>query len=51
MKHNTPDNLLTRELLCFVRDSKPTVNDFLAKYDGEFGQTFHVLRKCHAILL
>ena len=45
MKHTTPDALLSRELLCFVRDSAPTVEEFLARYGGEGGQCYHVLRK------
>jgi hypothetical protein len=45
MKHTTPDALLTRELLCFVRDHAPTVEEFLARYGGAGGQCFHILRK------
>jgi hypothetical protein len=51
MKHQTPDQLLKRELLCFVRDSKPTVEEFIAKFGGDFEQVFHVLRKAEAILV
>jgi hypothetical protein len=45
MKHTTPAALLSRELLCFVRDKSPTVEEFLARYGGAGGQCFHVLRK------
>jgi hypothetical protein len=45
MKHTTPDMLLSRELLCFVRDHAPTVEEFLAGYGGAGGQCFHILRK------
>jgi hypothetical protein len=45
MKHTTADALLSRELLCFVRDQTPTVEEFLARYGGAGGQCFHILRK------
>src|SRR5689334_6008243 len=45
MKHTTPEALLSRELLCFVRDHAPTVEEFLARYGGTGGQCYHVLRK------
>ena len=45
MKHTTPGALLSRELLCFVRDHAPTVEEFLARYGGAGGQCFHVLCK------
>jgi hypothetical protein len=51
MKHTTPDALLTRELLCFVRDSRPTVEVFMAQYGGAGGQGFHILRKHGAIVV
>jgi hypothetical protein len=50
MKHTTPDTLLTRELLCFVRDSNPTVEEFAARFGGPAGQTFHILRK-HGVVV
>jgi hypothetical protein len=45
MKHTVPDALLSRQLLCFVRDSQPTVEEFIARFGGPGGQAFHVLRK------
>jgi hypothetical protein len=49
MKHTMPDVLLSRELLCFVRDCAPTVEEFLAHYGGPGGQCYHVLRKSGAL--
>ena len=49
MKHTTPDALLSRALLCFVRDEEPTVEEFLARHGGAGGQCFHVLRKSGAV--
>ena len=49
MKHTTAAALLSRELLCFVRDQAPTVEEFLARYGEQGGQCFHVLRKSGAI--
>jgi hypothetical protein len=51
MKHTAPDKLLTRELLCFVRDSQPTVEEFVSRFGGPNAQVFHVLRKCGAITI
>jgi hypothetical protein len=49
MKHTTTDTLLSRELLCFVRDQAPTVEEFLARFGGTGGQCFHTLRKSGAL--
>ena len=49
MKHTSADKLLSRELLCFVRDQAPTVEAFLARFGEVGGQCFHILRKCGAI--
>jgi hypothetical protein len=49
MKHTTVGPLLTRELLCFVRDQTPTVETFLARFGGAGNQCFHILRECGAI--
>src|SRR5262245_48442441 len=49
MKHTTPDAFLSRELLCFVRDRAPTIEEFVARYGGTGGQHFHVLRK-HGVI-
>lgn len=51
MKHTRPEVLLHRELLCYVRDSRPTVEEFIARYGGDHDQGFHVLRKCGAIVV
>lgn len=48
MKHTTPDALLSRALLRFVRDTNPTVAEFVARF-GE--QVFHVLRKAEVIVV
>jgi hypothetical protein len=48
MKHTTPDALLTRELLCFVRDTAPTIEEFVARF-GE--QSFHILRKAGTLVV
>jgi hypothetical protein len=45
MKHTRPEALLSRELLCFVRDHAPTVEEFVARYGGAGRQCFHILRK------
>jgi hypothetical protein len=45
MKHTTPEALLSGELLCFIRDQAPTVEEFLARYGGAGGQCYHILRK------
>ena len=50
MKHTTPDALLSRELLCFVRDSNPTTEEFTAQFGGRAGQCLHVLRK-HGVVV
>lgn len=51
MKHTTPDALLSRELLCFVRDHAPTVDEFLARYGGAGGQCYQVLRKSGVLVV
>jgi hypothetical protein len=51
MKHTTPDALLSRELLCFVRDSNPTAEAFIGRFCGLSGQAFHVLRKHEVIVI
>ncbi len=51
MKHTTPDALLSRELLGFVRDHTPTTEVFVVRYGGVAGQAFHVLRKSGAIVV
>ena len=50
MKHTAPDALLSRELLCFVRDGNPTVEEFTTRFGGAGGQAFHVLRK-HGVIV
>jgi hypothetical protein len=50
MKHTVPDALLTREVLRLVRDGQPTVEEFIARFGGLGGQSFHVLRK-HGIIV
>jgi hypothetical protein len=50
MKHTVPDALLSRQLLCFIRDGQPTVEEFIARFGGQGGQAFHVLRK-HGIII
>lgn len=50
MKHTTPGALLSRELLCFVRDHNPTAGEFAERYPGSGGHVFHVLRK-HGVLV
>jgi hypothetical protein len=47
MKHTEPDAFLTRDLLCVVRDERPTAAEFVARF-GE--QCFHLLRK-HAVIV
>ena len=48
MKHTTPDVFLTREILCCVRDERPTPGAFV----GRFGEPcFHLLRKSGVIVL
>ena len=47
MKHTRPN--LTRDLLCFLRDRQPTIEEFLARFDDPGGQQFHVLRKSGVI--
>jgi hypothetical protein len=51
MKHTTAGPLLSRELLCFVRDHVPTIDEFTARFGGPSGQTFHVLRKAGAVVV
>jgi hypothetical protein len=47
MKHTTPFAFLTREILCCIRDERPTPELFIARF-GE--QCFHLLRKAGAIV-
>jgi hypothetical protein len=49
VKHTTADALLSRELLCFVRDYAPSTDEFTARFGGPGGQVFHVLRKAGAL--
>jgi hypothetical protein len=51
MKHTSPVALLSRELLCFVRDHNPTSEEFVARFGGTSGQLFHILRKGGAIVV
>jgi hypothetical protein len=48
MKHTRPDAFLTRELLCVVRDERPTPEEFAARFGD---QCYHLLRKSAAIVL
>lgn len=48
MKHTQPDVFLTRDILCFVRDQRPTAEEVMA-HIGDTG--FHLLRKHAAILI
>ncbi len=50
MKHTDPYHLLNRATLCFVRDERPTVEQFLERFGGPHGQAYHVLRK-HGIII
>jgi len=50
MKHSSPDAFLSRELLAFVRDCRPTVTEFTERFGGPGGQGFHVLRK-HGVIV
>jgi hypothetical protein len=49
MKHTTIESLLSRELLCFVRDQAPTIEEFLGRFGGAGGKCFHTLRKSGAV--
>lgn len=51
MKHTTADRLLSPELLRFVRDRSPPVDEFVARFGGPGGQVFHVLRKSGALVV
>jgi hypothetical protein len=51
MKHTVPDVLLSRRLLCFVRDGQPTVEEFITRFGGPGGQVFHILRKCGILIV
>jgi hypothetical protein len=51
MKHTRPEALLTRELLCFVRDQRPTIADFTSRFPSQDDQVFHVLRKYGALIV
>jgi hypothetical protein len=48
MKHTRPDTFLTRDLLCVVRDERPTAGEFVARFGD---QCYHLLRKHGAIVL
>src|SRR5690349_20476120 len=48
MKHTRAGPLLSRELLCFVRDGAPTADDFAARFAA---QALHVLRKAGAVVV
>jgi hypothetical protein len=48
MKHTRPDAFLTRELLCVLRDERPTPEEFAARFGD---QCYHLLRKSAAIVL
>jgi hypothetical protein len=50
MNHTTADALLSRELLCFVRDAHPTTEAFAARYGGPGGQAVDILRK-HGVVV
>jgi hypothetical protein len=47
MKHTRPNVFLTRDLLCSVRDERPTPEEFVTRF-GE--QCFHLLHK-HAVIV
>ena len=47
MKHTTVDAVLSRGLLCFVRDNEPTVDEGVTR----FGAAFHVLSKSPAVVV
>lgn len=47
MKHTRAGHLLSRELLCLVRDNAPTVDEF----GGPGGQALHALRKQGAVVI
>lgn len=51
MKHTVAGSLLSRALLCFVRDHAPTLEDFTVRFGGPGGHAFHVLRKAEAIVV
>jgi hypothetical protein len=51
MKHTTPDALLSRELLCFVRDANPAAEEFVRQYGGCGGQALHVLCKAGVVVV
>src|SRR5262245_60961852 len=51
MKHTAAGPLLSRELLCFVRDHAPTVDEFAERFGGPGGQGFHVLRKAGVVVV
>jgi hypothetical protein len=50
MKHTSPDVFLSRELLSFVRDHNPTVEEFITRFAGTGSQGLHILRK-HEIII
>jgi hypothetical protein len=47
MKHTQPGAFLTRELLRVVRDERPTVEVFVARFGD---QCYHILRK-HGLIV
>ena len=51
MSHTNPAALLSLELLRFVRDHGPTVEEFAARYGGPGGRAFHALRKGGAVVV
>jgi len=51
VKHTSPVRLLSWTLLAFIRDHNPTVEAFMARFAGDHGQTFHVLRKHEVIVV
>jgi hypothetical protein len=48
MKHTQP--VLSAELLRFVRDNRPTVEDFIARFGGPGGSIYHLLRKSRLLV-
>jgi hypothetical protein len=51
VKQTRAGPLLSRELLSFVRDHAPTVDEFAARFGGPGGQAFHLLRKAGAVVV
>ena len=50
MTHTRPEAFPTRELLGFVRDRRPTVAEFTARFGGPGDQVLQVLRKHGAVV-